>query len=362
MLLHISASCGHVTHTHPSLQPLAGHLLPPPRRPLTPSHTSNTIRHPPSRRAGPPAPRQTAQKASPPTSMNAPHNIPALKTHFYQRKTSPARCQTSRGLIFAHISTHSLVLGLGRQYGRGGQPSRIDGSPRNWVVWVGLEGDSILACTSDSTWKAKDMRREPRVALSVTDMNNPYRMAAIQGRSEVRSDEGCRFMDPISLKYTRAPSPSVEGPDRVCSSSPSRKRHSGRFASCTIRLERLCSEGFFRDRETGDPCRRGTGPPPVIASATMRRSRHRLRKRGTELRPARTPGHPGIRGQRKAVSGVSTVRLLSANAPRSGVSDRSTPHRRLAQRQLSPTRCSRRLRPVCPAGHSWCDAPVLSTS
>jgi PPOX class probable F420-dependent enzyme len=66
---------------------------------------------------------------------------------------------------------------------------RADGSPRNWVVWVGLEGDQILICTSDTVWKAKDMRRDPRVGLSVSDMANPYRMASIQGRViEVRLD------------------------------------------------------------------------------------------------------------------------------------------------------------------------------
>jgi PPOX class probable F420-dependent enzyme len=93
---------------------------------------------------------------------------------------------------------------------------RADGSPRNWVVWAGLEDDHILVCTSDATWKAKDMRRDPRVALSVTDMANPYRMAAIQGRVvEVRPDQDCRYMDPISLKYTNAPFPS-RGADRVC--------------------------------------------------------------------------------------------------------------------------------------------------
>jgi len=84
------------------------------------------------------------------------------------------------------------------------------------VVWVGLEGDHILVCTSDVIWKAKDMRRDPRVALSVTDMANPYLMAAIQGRVvEVRRDECCRYMDPISFKYTNAPFPS-RGPDRIC--------------------------------------------------------------------------------------------------------------------------------------------------
>ena len=93
---------------------------------------------------------------------------------------------------------------------------RADGSPRNWVVWVGLEDEHILVCTSNAIWKAKDMLRDPRVAMSVTDLDNPYRMAAIQGRVvEVRPDEGCRYMDPISYKYTGAPFPS-RGSDRVC--------------------------------------------------------------------------------------------------------------------------------------------------
>jgi PPOX class probable F420-dependent enzyme len=93
---------------------------------------------------------------------------------------------------------------------------RRDGTPRNWVVWVGLEGEHVLVCSTDSSWKAKDMRREPRVGLSVVDLANPYCMASLQGRVvEVRSDEGCRYMDPISFKYTSAPFPS-RGSDRLC--------------------------------------------------------------------------------------------------------------------------------------------------
>jgi PPOX class probable F420-dependent enzyme len=86
---------------------------------------------------------------------------------------------------------------------------RVDGSPRNHVVWVGVEGERLLVCTSDWTWKAKDLRRNPRVGLSVIDLTNPYRMATLQGRVvEERPDEGCRLMDPISYKYTNAPFPS----------------------------------------------------------------------------------------------------------------------------------------------------------
>ena len=83
------------------------------------------------------------------------------------------------------------------------------------AAWVGLEDDYILVCTSDEIWKAKDMRRDPHVAMSVTDMASPYRMAAIQGHViEVRRDEDGRYMDQISLKYTNAPFP-VRGPDCV---------------------------------------------------------------------------------------------------------------------------------------------------
>ncbi len=59
---------------------------------------------------------------------------------------------------------------------------RADWTPRNWVVWVGTKGDRVLVCTGDFIWKAKDMLRDPSVAMSVADLANPYRMAALQGR------------------------------------------------------------------------------------------------------------------------------------------------------------------------------------
>jgi PPOX class probable F420-dependent enzyme len=93
---------------------------------------------------------------------------------------------------------------------------RADGSPRSWVVWVGVEGDHVLVCTHGSSWKARDMERDPRVALSVTDLANPYRMAALQGRVvEIRPDDDGRHMDPISVKYTGERFP-YRGAGRVC--------------------------------------------------------------------------------------------------------------------------------------------------
>ena len=93
---------------------------------------------------------------------------------------------------------------------------RADGTPRNWVVWVGLEGEHVLVCTGGATLKAKDMARNPAVALSVTALDNPYAMAAVQGWVvEIRDDADCRYMDPISHKYTGQPFP-MRGPGRQC--------------------------------------------------------------------------------------------------------------------------------------------------
>jgi hypothetical protein len=49
---------------------------------------------------------------------------------------------------------------------------------------------------------------QDRPRRRTTTTANPYRMAAVQGRVvEVRPDEGCRYMDPISFKHTGAPFP-----------------------------------------------------------------------------------------------------------------------------------------------------------
>jgi hypothetical protein len=83
------------------------------------------------------------------------------------------------------------------------------------VVWVGLENDRILVCTSDTQLKAHDMRRDGRVGLSVVDSANPYVMASLEGRVvAVRPDHDCRHMDRIAVKYTSAPFPS-RGPHRI---------------------------------------------------------------------------------------------------------------------------------------------------
>ena len=83
-----------------------------------------------------------------------------------------------------------------------------DGSPQSVPVWVGREGERLVVCTGENSLKAKNTRRDPRVALSVIDFTNPYEEVQIRGRVvERRPDPDLKAMDPISHKYTGKPFP-----------------------------------------------------------------------------------------------------------------------------------------------------------
>ena len=50
-----------------------------------------------------------------------------------------------------------------------------DGSPQSVPVWVGREKDYVLVCTGEGSLKAKNIRRDPRVVLSIIDFHDPTR-------------------------------------------------------------------------------------------------------------------------------------------------------------------------------------------
>jgi PPOX class probable F420-dependent enzyme len=83
-----------------------------------------------------------------------------------------------------------------------------DGSPQSVPVWVGREGDRILICTGEGSLKAKNTRRDPRIALSIVDFHHPYIEAQLRGHVvEHRPDGDFKYIDRISHKYTGKPFP-----------------------------------------------------------------------------------------------------------------------------------------------------------
>jgi PPOX class probable F420-dependent enzyme len=101
-----------------------------------------------------------------------------------------------RGANFAHLAT--LLP---------------DGSPQNAPVWVDLEGDRLLVCTGEGSLKARNTRRDPRVAVSIVAFDNPYVETQIRGRVvERRPDADFKVMDRVSHKYTGKPFPMRDNP------------------------------------------------------------------------------------------------------------------------------------------------------
>jgi PPOX class probable F420-dependent enzyme len=88
-----------------------------------------------------------------------------------------------------------------------------DGSPHSAPVWIGREGDRLIICTDEESVKGKNTRRDPRVAISIVDMKDPYSEATMRGRVvERRIDKDFSLLDTISKKYTGEPYPDHSGP------------------------------------------------------------------------------------------------------------------------------------------------------
>jgi PPOX class probable F420-dependent enzyme len=77
-----------------------------------------------------------------------------------------------------------------------------DGSPQVSPVWVDLEGDRILVNTAEGRAKPRNVRRDPRVAISIHRQDNPYSSAFIRGRVVEITHEGAEdHIHKMAKKY-----------------------------------------------------------------------------------------------------------------------------------------------------------------
>lgn len=77
-----------------------------------------------------------------------------------------------------------------------------DGSPQVTPVWVDTDGTHVLVNTAEGRLKPKNVQRDPRVAIAVTDAQNPYEALLIRGRAiEVTSQGADNHIDFLAQKY-----------------------------------------------------------------------------------------------------------------------------------------------------------------
>lgn len=78
---------------------------------------------------------------------------------------------------------------------------RSDGSPHNTVVWIDVEDDVVLFNTAEGRAKPKNLRRDPRVAITVVDPQNPFRWISVTGRAELTHEGADAQIDKLAKKY-----------------------------------------------------------------------------------------------------------------------------------------------------------------
>ena len=77
-----------------------------------------------------------------------------------------------------------------------------DGSPQVTPIWVDFDGTHVLVNTAKGRVKTKNLEREPRVALAISEPENPYRYLGIQGRvTEITESGADAHIDKMAHKY-----------------------------------------------------------------------------------------------------------------------------------------------------------------
>lgn len=104
----------------------------------------------------------------------------------------PAVRRVLDGSSFAHLAT---VL--------------PDGSPHAVPIYIGTHGDRIVFFTGPGMRKARNLRRDPRLALSITPVDNPFEPVVIRGRvvEWLEGDVAWEIIDQLAMKYTGEPYP-----------------------------------------------------------------------------------------------------------------------------------------------------------
>ena len=90
-----------------------------------------------------------------------------------------------------------------------------DGSPHSVPVWVDVVDGRLAFLTSLGSRKARNLARDPRVAVSIAHPEAVGRMVMVRGRvgAPVDGDPGWAIIDRIAMKYLGSPYPLRE--DRV---------------------------------------------------------------------------------------------------------------------------------------------------
>jgi PPOX class probable F420-dependent enzyme len=78
------------------------------------------------------------------------------------------------------------------------------GKPELTMVWMDVEGDELLFNTAEGRRKPDNIRRDPRVIISVQDRNNPQAYAVFHGKGRVTESGADDHIDKLAKRFLGA--------------------------------------------------------------------------------------------------------------------------------------------------------------
>jgi len=90
-----------------------------------------------------------------------------------------------------------------------------DGAPHCVPVWIATHKEYVVILTGPGSQKARNLRRDPRVAISLTPPENPFQPITLRGQvvDWLDGEQGWAVIDTIAHKYLGAPY--ARGQERV---------------------------------------------------------------------------------------------------------------------------------------------------
>src|SRR6266481_2421565 len=77
-----------------------------------------------------------------------------------------------------------------------------DGTPQVTPVWVDRDGKYVRFNSARGRQKDRNIRRDPHVALSISDPDNPYRYVQVRGKVIEITEQGAdEHIDHLAKKY-----------------------------------------------------------------------------------------------------------------------------------------------------------------
>ena len=91
-----------------------------------------------------------------------------------------------------------------------------DGAPQLTQTWVDTDGEHILINTVAGFQKLRNVERDPRVAVAVSNPANPVRYITVRGRVTSTTTEGAAdHIEALAHKYLGGPYPWYGGRDQT---------------------------------------------------------------------------------------------------------------------------------------------------